>query len=183
MLSINHPVAADCAWRHPMRRRPRAAEVWHRSWWDRTWGAPLAWAQAWSAGTVMLGGSDFHRPGEGGPPGEPATWVLAEDPRSATAVVGAVQAGRTAVSAGPDGPLLLRHGGGFLVRGGEGLILWGPGRRGADPLGSPVAGRRPLGQGGAARDAGTAPAGDGSQRGDGPVHLTSARPTGHDGGS
>ncbi|MBP2703684.1 CehA/McbA family metallohydrolase [Microbispora sp. RL4-1S] len=136
VLSVNHPVAADCAWRHPMADRPRVAELWHRSWWDRTWGAPLAWGQAWSDELVAVGGGDYHSPREGGPPGEPATWVLADaaacGPRAhgagaaAEAVVAAVAAGRTAVSASPDGPLLLRYGEEFLAVDADGLILWGP---------------------------------------------------------
>jgi hypothetical protein len=127
VLSVNHPLAADCAWRHPMDERPRTAELWHWSWWDRTWGAPLAWAQTWADDLVVVGGGDFHRPEEGHPPGAPTTWVLADracDGREA--VVRAVADGRTAVSASPDGPLLLRHGEVFLVVGGDGLVLWGP---------------------------------------------------------
>ncbi|MER5422073.1 CehA/McbA family metallohydrolase [Streptosporangium roseum] len=123
VLSINHPVAGDCAWRHPMTARPPAVEVWHWSWWDRTWGAPLAWTQLWSAGATMIGGSDYHRPEEGHPPGDPTTWVLAGDPLEG------LRAGGTAVSATPDGPLLLRHGDDFLIVGGDGLVLWGPDTR------------------------------------------------------
>ncbi|MDF5753823.1 CehA/McbA family metallohydrolase [Spongiactinospora sp. TRM90649] len=126
VLSINHPVAADCAWRHPPGIGAHAAEIWHWSWWDRTWGAPLAWAGAWSPNPVMLGGSDFHRPEDGHPPGSPTTWILAEDPSAPASIVNAIRAGRTAVSASPDGPLLLRHGPDFLVLDAEGLILWGP---------------------------------------------------------
>ncbi|MGW4668603.1 CehA/McbA family metallohydrolase [Streptosporangium sandarakinum] len=123
IMSVNHPVAADCAWRHPMRTPPPAVEVWHWSWWDRTWGAPLAWTQAWSPGAVLVGGSDYHRPEEGHPPGDPTTWVLGRDP------LDGLRQGVTAVSATPDGPLLLRHGDDFLVVGGDGLVLWGPGTR------------------------------------------------------
>jgi hypothetical protein len=126
ILSINHPVAADCAWRLPTTTRVATAEIWHWSWWDRTWGAPLAWAQAWSPGTVMLGGSDYHRPEEGRPPGAPTTWILAEEPAAA---LDGIRARRTSVSATPDGPLLLRHGEEFLVVDGAGLILWGPDQR------------------------------------------------------
>ncbi|MCT9935059.1 CehA/McbA family metallohydrolase [Planotetraspora sp. A-T 1434] len=130
ILSINHPVAADCAWRHPMDTRPRTAEVWHSSWWDRTWGAPLAWGQTWADDLVVVGGGDYHTPEEGHPPGAPATWVLAHaaDDRAAgpDAVLEALAEGRTAVSASPGGPLLLRHGEDFLVVDGDGLVLWGP---------------------------------------------------------
>ncbi|MEW9529595.1 CehA/McbA family metallohydrolase [Microbispora sp. NPDC049125] len=138
VLSVNHPVAADCAWRHPMSERPRTVELWHWSWWDRTWGAPLAWGQAWgedgepegTGDVVAVGGGDFHRPEEGHPPGAPTTWVLAESggrgAEAAGAVVRAVAEGRTAVSASPGGPLLLRHGEEFLAVDADGLVLWGP---------------------------------------------------------
>ncbi|GII82038.1 hypothetical protein Ssi03_00280 [Sphaerisporangium siamense] len=177
LLSLNHPLGADCAWRHPLAERPRTAEVWHSGWRDRTWGAPLAWAQTFGPSLVYVGGGDYHHPAEGHLPGTPCTWVLAgpEDPRhaadtplatdipdtggptsslgpdaagdshsaggdpypprdpysrggssSAGAVVAAVRAGRTAVSAGPDGPLLLRHGDEFLILDAAGLVLWGP---------------------------------------------------------
>lgn len=133
VLSVNHPVAGDCAWRHPMADRPRTVELWHWSWWDRTWGAPLAWAQAWTDDPVVVGGGDYHRPEEGHPPGAPATWVLAEGdgrgPEAAAAIVRAVAEGRTAVSVSPEGPLLLRHGDEFLAVDADGLVLWGPGTR------------------------------------------------------
>nr|BFE80028.1 hypothetical protein GCM10020093_026290 [Planobispora longispora] len=70
VMSINHPVAADCAWRHPTLGtdvRSPVVETWHWSWLDRSWGAPLAWTQAWTAAPIMIGGSDYHRPEEGHP--------------------------------------------------------------------------------------------------------------------
>ncbi|GII00068.1 CehA/McbA family metallohydrolase [Planobispora takensis] len=121
VMSVNHPVAADCSWRHPMIERPAVVETWHWSWLDRTWGAPLAWTGAWTPEPVMIGGSDYHRPEEGHPPGEPTTWILGgADPLEG------LRAGTAAVSTGPDGPLLLRHGEEFLVLDADGLILWGP---------------------------------------------------------
>lgn len=127
VLSINHPLAADCAWLLPVDR-PAVAEVWHSSWAQvPTWGAPLAW---WllTPDTIPIGGSDFHHHGSDGLPGSPTTWVLAEGDD----VVGAVRAGRTAVSSGVDGPLLLRDGdgagGGLVALDAEGLMLSGPDR-------------------------------------------------------
>lgn len=128
LLSVNHPLAGDCAWRHPPIDRPRTAEVWHSGWWDRTWGAPLSWAEAWRDDLVYVGGGDFHRPEANHAPGAPSTWVLADDMGDASIVEG-IRAGRTAVSAGPHGPLLLRHGDEFLVLDADGLVLWGPDRR------------------------------------------------------
>ncbi|WP_369209233.1 CehA/McbA family metallohydrolase, partial [Streptomyces sp. PU-14G] len=65
VLSVNHPLADDCAWEHPFVRRPRHAEVWHHTWTDRRHGAPLAWARAWRDDVIPLGGSDFHHPAHG----------------------------------------------------------------------------------------------------------------------
>lgn len=110
LLSVNHPVAGDCAWRGPgggLGGLPHLAEVWHSSWLDRADGAPLAW---WAAAghPTPVGGSDVHDPREERP-GSPTTWLLVEDDD----VLGALRAGRTAVSADPtdpDAPVLLRLG-------------------------------------------------------------------------
>jgi PHP domain len=37
VLSINHPLAADCSWHHPLTERPPLAEIWHWTWLDRRW--------------------------------------------------------------------------------------------------------------------------------------------------
>ncbi|MQY09256.1 CehA/McbA family metallohydrolase [Actinomadura macrotermitis] len=129
VLSINHPLSGDCAWRRPLPNgapRPRHAEIWHSSWWDRTWGAPLAWARLWHDGVVPLGGSDFHDPAQHKLIGEPTTWVLAEGDD----VVGALAAGRTAVSAGRDAPVLLRVQDELIAIDADGTVLVDPdGRR------------------------------------------------------
>ncbi|GGQ26712.1 hypothetical protein BKA00_002645 [Actinomadura coerulea] len=129
LMSINHPLSGDCAWRRPLpaEHRPRFAEIWHSSWWDRRWGAPLAWAQVWRPrGVVPLGGSDFHDPAQTKNLGEPVTWVLAEGQD----VLGGLAAGRTAVSAGLDAPVLLRAAGELHALGADGTVLVGPdGRR------------------------------------------------------
>lgn len=134
VLSINHPLSGDCAWRHdvPAPARARHVELWHSSWWDRTWGAPLAWAQLWRDDTIALGGSDFHDPAQHKTLGEPTTWVLAEDD-SPEAVVAAIAAGRTAVTPGPrGGPILLRVGDELHALDADGTVLCGPdGRRAA----------------------------------------------------
>jgi hypothetical protein len=120
LISINHPLGGDCAWLLPISRRPRVAEVWSSGWWDRRWGAPLAWADAWRDDVIAIGGSDFHNHGSDGLPGAPTTWVLAEDTGT---VLDGVRAGRTAVSAGPDAPLLLRLGDELLALDADGLVL------------------------------------------------------------
>lgn len=111
LLSVNHPLAADCAWQHRLPGPPPLAEVWHSSWWDRRWGGPLAWWAATGPRVVPVGGSDWHRPGSDAPPGTPTTWVLAADGD----VLGALAAGRVAVTAGRHGPALLRVGPAELV--------------------------------------------------------------------
>ena len=132
LLSVNHPVAGDCAWRHPfgdgeagVRRPAPAAEVWHWPWTDLTDGGPLAW---WTAAghPIPLGGSDFHRPEEGGLPGSPTTWVACADGD----VLGGMLAGRTSVSAGPDAPVLLHVGDEWVAVEADGAMLVCPdGRR------------------------------------------------------
>ncbi len=139
VFSISHPLAGDCAWlvdglvagsrdasgtgSGDGPARP-LAEVWHSSWEiDRTWGAPLSW---WSARpeTVPIGGSDFHLVGSDDLPGAPTTWVLCDGDD----VLGALRSGRTAVSAGREGPLLLREGDEVVCFNADGLLLTGPGQ-------------------------------------------------------
>ncbi len=137
ILSVNHPLGGDCCWRMPLDHPSTVAEVWHSSWHAlpvlHNWGGPLAWWLAWDRATTPIGGSDFHRPGDDALPGRPTTWVLTDGDD----VLGGVAAGRSAVSADPSGPVLLRQGDELLVVGGEGLLLSGfdAGRR-------PVTGER-----------------------------------------
>lgn len=119
LLSINHPLAGDCRWRHPVRRRPPLAEVWHSSW-DRGAPLPLAWWAGWGAGHP-IGGSDFHRMGDDGLPGQPTTWLEAEDED----VLSALAAGRVAISAEPSGPVLIRHEGELLAIDASDAVLHG----------------------------------------------------------
>lgn len=132
LLSINHPLRGDCAWRHPMAGAPPAAEIWHSSWFDRTWSAPLTWLNAMTAlgdTPIPLGGSDFHRHGQDGEPGTSTTWVLCAE-NTADAVLAGLLAGGTAISAGIDGPLLLRIGDDLLALQADASMLVCPdGRR------------------------------------------------------
>jgi PHP domain len=125
LLSVNHPIGGDVSWTIPMSRRPPLAEVWHWSWLDPHWTTPLAWWLAWDPGSVPVGGSDWHRPGDDAPPGSPTTWVecAAGEP---AAVIDALRHGRTAISASRDGPVLLRVDGELVAAGAEGTILVGP---------------------------------------------------------
>ena len=130
ILSINHPLAADCAWLSPLDRAP-VAEVWHSSWAQvPSWGAPLAW---WvlTPRTTPIGGSDFHHHGSDALPGSPTTWVLCDANGDGDDVLDGVRGGRTSVSASVDSPLLVRDGDELVAVDADGLLLAGPehGRR------------------------------------------------------
>ncbi|MGH3304610.1 MAG: CehA/McbA family metallohydrolase [Streptosporangiaceae bacterium] len=125
LLSVNHPYGGQVSWVAPMKRRPPLLEVWHWSWLDTRWTTPLSWWQAWDPAAIPIGGSDWHRPGSDAPPGTPTTWVEAADTDPA-AVLAAIAAGRTAISAGRDGPVLLRVADELIASDADGAILVGP---------------------------------------------------------
>jgi hypothetical protein len=126
LLSVNHPFAGPVSWTHPMARRPPLAEVWHWSWLDKRWTTPFAWWLAWDAGAIPVGGSDWHRPGSDAPLGCPTTWVECAG-REPGDVLDGLRAGRVAISAGRDGPVLLRHDGDLVAVQADGTVLAGPG--------------------------------------------------------
>jgi hypothetical protein len=132
LLSINHPLGGDCSWRQPLPTHPALAEIWHSSWLDRRWGGPIAWWEAWGlATTTPIGGSDWHSPSSLSPPGLPTTWVAidagAEGPGELpAAVMAGLAAGRTAISAGYNAPVLLRNADEFLVLDAPGTVLISP---------------------------------------------------------
>ncbi|MEV6411691.1 CehA/McbA family metallohydrolase [Kribbella sp. NPDC051718] len=120
LLSINHPLGGDCSWRQPLPEHPPLAEIWHSSWLDHRWGGPVAWWQAWGLGTTPIGGSDYHNPSSLTTPGIPTTWIAidasAEGPDELVpAVLEGLAAGRTAISAGYDAPLVLHNGNELVV--------------------------------------------------------------------
>jgi hypothetical protein len=125
LMSVNHPIAGPVSWMHQMRRRPPLVEVWHWSWLDLSWTTPLAWWQAWDPAAIPVGGSDWHRHGADAPPGTPTTWVES-DAAEPEAILDALRAGRVAVSAERDGPVLIRHDGELVAAGADGLVLAGP---------------------------------------------------------
>jgi len=125
LLSVNHPVGGEVSWTLPLHRRPPLAEVWHWSWLDLRWTAPLAWWLAWDAGAIPVGGSDWHRPGSDALPGSPTTWVECEA-GGPEAIMAGLRAGRTAVSAQREGPVLLRAAGEVIAAGADGAVLAGP---------------------------------------------------------
>ncbi|MDQ4040103.1 MAG: CehA/McbA family metallohydrolase [Actinomycetota bacterium] len=150
LLSVNHPLASDCAWRQPLSVRPPLAEMWHWTWLDRTWGGPMAWWLAWDPETIPVGGSDFHRPDQGRLPGQPTTWVLSEEGANSLgseatasgtaasaaarrvaaasdaacdAILAGLAMGNTSISADRTGAVLLRLGDELLAIDADGAIL------------------------------------------------------------
>jgi hypothetical protein len=135
LLSVNHPLAADCGWRHQLPARPPLAEVWHSSWLARRWSGPLAWWQAWGTHVTPVGGSDWHDHTGRDRLGAPTTWVAVDEAADGPAeLVGAVldglRAGRTALAADPGAAVLLPVGDELIAIGATGALLVGPaGRR------------------------------------------------------
>jgi hypothetical protein len=125
LLSVNHPIAGPVSWMHAMPERPPLVEVWHWSWLDLSWTTPLSWWRAWDPAAIPIGGSDWHRPGSDAPPGTPVTWVESEGDEPAE-LLAAVAAGRVAISAGRDGPVLVRTGDELVAVGADGTVLAGP---------------------------------------------------------
>ena len=125
LLSVNHPFAGDLSWIRPMRRRPPLLEVWHPSWLDLRWTIPLSWWLAWDPAAIPVGGSDWHDAGSAAPPGQPTTWVECAGSEPGDVLDG-LRAGRVAISATRDGPVLLRLDGELVAAGADGTILAGP---------------------------------------------------------
>jgi len=125
LMSVNHPIGGHVSWTIPMDRRPPLAEVWHWSWLDLRWTMPLAWWLAWDPSAIPVGGSDWHRPGADALPGSPTTWVecAGDGPE---AVLDGLRAGRTAISASQQGPVLLRRDTDLIAVGADGMTLCGP---------------------------------------------------------
>jgi len=125
IMSVNHPIAGHVSWLHAMHGRPPLVEVWHWSWLDQHWTTPLAWWLAWDPAAIPVGGSDWHRPGQHASLGSPTTWVDCEG-TGPDAVLDGLRAGRVAISAERDGPVLLRQDGKLVAVDADGTILTGP---------------------------------------------------------
>ncbi len=121
LMSINHPLVPDMGWRKELRQPTPLVEAWHWTW-DQRSEEPWDW---WPRhGGIPVGGSDFHSPAADRL-GSPTTWVEVEGGD----VLGALRAGRVALSAEPRGPLLLRHDEELVAIDAEGTVLEGPGLR------------------------------------------------------
>ena len=133
LLSVNHPIQDDCAWQHPLTAGPPLLEFWHISGFlDQTatgaWAFWRQWREASRArglpDPILIGGSDFHTPKQGYPPGTPTTWVAAED-SSVEALMAGIAAGRVAVTRfpGPGEPVMVRVGDDLAVIDGDGCVV------------------------------------------------------------
>ena len=127
LLSINHPVAYPCHWDRDIPESLQFAELWHSSW-DRRSSEPRDWWEA-NGRPIPLGGSDFHRPGRDGLPGQPTTWILTETETfeiQQSDIFEALRSGRVAISASPDAPVVHMLEDQISVDGGEGCIVTTP---------------------------------------------------------
>lgn len=98
LISINHPIDADCSWLDPLPVPPDAIELWHSSWYRALDDDGIfAWLARGDRGIPIIGGSDFHVPGGAHRPGTPTTWVAAEE-NTVDSLLAAMKAGRTSIS-------------------------------------------------------------------------------------
>lgn len=109
--SINHPKTGGPPWEYSLDLPVDTMEVWHGPWPHRNEESLALWEQALRRGRRLpaVGGSDYHCAAaeETGHLrlGQPTTWVKAAE-RSASAILAALRAGHTSISATPDGPRL-----------------------------------------------------------------------------
>jgi hypothetical protein len=126
VLTVNHPLAGDCAWRLADPPPGTLVEAWHGLAAFLTDHA-LAWMHERDG--IAIGGSDYHRPSDPVLPGQPTTWLEADEP-TRDGFVEALLARRVAVSRTPSGPALVRRDGELVVVDGDGTTLLNPeGRR------------------------------------------------------
>lgn len=127
ILSINHPLAAPCHWVRDFPEGISMSEVWHSSW-DRISPDPLIWWEE-RGRPIPIGGSDFHRLGSDGMPGDPTTWILCDtedDEVTQAQVLDALAHGRVAISAYPTAPVVFPIDDEIAVQDGEGFTLTTP---------------------------------------------------------
>lgn len=127
LLSINHPVAYPCHWDREIPMGLEFSEIWHSSW-DRKSSEPIEWWE--NAGRpIPIGGSDFHRHGRDGLPGQPTTWILCEAESfeiTQVEIFDALRNGRVAISASAFAPVVINMDAAVHVIDGEGCTLKTP---------------------------------------------------------
>jgi PHP domain-containing protein len=135
-VSVNHPKPFGPAWEYDDISSMHAIEVWNGPWAGLNSVALSLWEARLRAGQrlVAVGGSDAHvlrsrdrDPRHADQVGTPTTWVQAGPGADAGAILEAMRAGRTFVSASPTAPQLYLQPGGrgvdVEVRGGMGTTL------------------------------------------------------------
>jgi hypothetical protein len=111
ICSINHPKQGGPAWEYSTDLPVQTMEVWQGPWLHRNTESLALWDRLLNEGRRLpaVGGSDYHCPsGEDTNYlrlGQPTTWVKAHK-RSAVGILEALVAGRTCISAMPEGPWL-----------------------------------------------------------------------------
>ena len=142
-VSVNHPKPYGPAWEYDTVGAAHAIEVWNGPWTGLNSMALARWEACLRAGQRLaaVGGSDTHvlrsvdaDARHSAALGLPTTWVDAGARPDAAAILQALHAGRTFVSASPAGPQLylerVRDGLDVEVRGGRGSALLVIGDRG-----------------------------------------------------
>lgn len=122
IASISHPVLEGMEWRLG-RCGAALVEAWHGTW-DLRSTASLDWWR--QHGGTPVGGSDFHDAAGARRLGCPTTWLEIEDDGGA---LGALWAGRVALSCDPFGPVIVRRDDEIEVVDGEGARLVTPAGR------------------------------------------------------
>jgi hypothetical protein len=111
ICSINHPKQGGPAWEYSTDLPVQTMEVWQGPWPHRNTESLALWDRLLNKGRRLpaVGGSDYHCPSGEDTNflrlGQPTTWVRAHE-RSAAGILEALVAGRTCISAMPEGPRL-----------------------------------------------------------------------------
>jgi hypothetical protein len=111
ICSINHPKQGGPAWEYSTDLPVQTMEVWQGPWPHRNTESLALWDRLLNEGRRLpaVGGSDYHCPSGEDTNflrlGQPTTWVKVDE-RSAAGILEALVAGRTCISAMPEGPRL-----------------------------------------------------------------------------
>ncbi|HEX6387260.1 MAG TPA: CehA/McbA family metallohydrolase, partial [Anaerolineae bacterium] len=111
LCSINHPKMGGPAWEYSTDLPVDAIEVWQGPWPHGNGESLALWDELLRQGRRLpaVGGSDYHCPSGKETNflrlGQPTTWVKVAE-RSVSGILDAIGAGRTCISAFPDGPRL-----------------------------------------------------------------------------
>lgn len=111
VCSINHPKQGGPAWEYGFELPVDTMEVWQGPWPYRNNESLALWDRLLSEGRQIpaVGGSDYHCPSGADTNflrlGQPTTWVKVRE-RSISGILEALCAGRTCISAAPNGPQL-----------------------------------------------------------------------------